>query len=78
MVEMIEGMRRISKSSLQIFQKGIIMSCKSLEGLYEFLKERYSVEYILTHRLNQDCLVIFFSQVSCIFYFKYNNFNKYS
>jgi hypothetical protein len=35
------------------FQKGILISVNSLKGLYENLKTKYNLEYILTHRLNQ-------------------------
>lgn len=56
-------MRVISKNSLQIFQKGAIISTTSVQHLFQDLKERYGISYILTHRLNQDCLENLFSQV---------------
>lgn len=61
-IEVMNTMR-VKKSktkSLYRFQKGIILSCKSTIGLYDMLKSTYGVEYILTERLNQDCLEHFF------------------
>lgn len=51
------------RESLQIFQKGILLSIKSLKALYCDLKKENGFSYILTHRLNQDCLENLFSQV---------------
>jgi len=47
------------------FQKGIIVTNKSLQNLLVYLKEKYSnneftMKYILTNRLNQDVLENFF------------------
>jgi len=50
-------------SGLQTFQKGVIISCKSLQQLYIYLKEEYDIKFILTHRLNQDSLESLFSQL---------------
>lgn len=61
-------MRVISKNCLQIFQKGIIISTTSLQDLYKELSVKHGISYILTHRLNQDCLENLFAQV--------NNFNQ--
>lgn len=43
------------------FQKGILISCRSLETLYNSLHERFSFSYIMTRRINQDILEHFFS-----------------
>lgn len=43
------------------FQKGILISTRSLETLYDALQERFGVIYLLTRRLNQDILEHFFS-----------------
>lgn len=59
-------MRAITKNALQIFQKGAIISITSLQNLYKDLKEQYGISYILTHRLNQDCLENLFCQVTNI------------
>lgn len=48
----------------KVFQKGIIISTKSLRALFPVLKEE--LQYILTHRLNQDRLENFFSQVNIL------------
>lgn len=74
MIDTMSTMRCISKKRktetfLQVFQKGVIMSCRSLQSLYIDLKEKYNISYVLTHRLNQDCLENFFSQVGT-YYFK--------
>ncbi|KAH8346927.1 hypothetical protein KR059_002985, partial [Drosophila kikkawai] len=42
------------------FQKGILVSNVSLDGLHSYLAEKYGLEYILTSRLNQDILENFF------------------
>ena len=48
---------------MQVFQKGILLSIASLKGSYQDHKEKYSITYLVTHRLNQDALENFFSQV---------------
>ncbi|KAB0805345.1 hypothetical protein PPYR_02315 [Photinus pyralis] len=63
MEETIEGMRCVGKNALQVFQKGILITSKSLQCLFTDLKERHGISYLLTHRLNQDCLENFFSQL---------------
>ncbi|KAI5704495.1 hypothetical protein M8J75_006003 [Diaphorina citri] len=62
-ISMIQNMTCNGKKSMQVFQKGIITSTKSLMELFIDLKQKYDIEYILTHRLNQDCLENFFSQL---------------
>ena len=42
------------------FQKGVILSSKSLIGLFNMVKINFGINYILTQRLNQDCLEHFF------------------
>lgn len=61
--QLFRTMRARSKNALQIFQKGAIISTISLQKLFTDLKERYGIHYILTHRLNQDCLENLFCQV---------------
>jgi hypothetical protein len=63
MTHVIENLRAIKRSTLLPFQKGILISNKSLKGLYEYLNEHYDLEYILTRRLNQDILENFFSYI---------------
>lgn len=45
-----------NKKSLEYFQKGILMSNNALIMLYDYLKGKYGMKYILTYRLNQDIL----------------------
>jgi len=58
----VETMREIGRKSLLPFQKGLLMSIKSLLGLFEELK-KIGVNYILTARLNQDVAENTFSQI---------------
>lgn len=39
------------------------MSIASIKGLRNQMEEKFNFKYILTHRVNQDCLENFFSQV---------------
>lgn len=64
MMVTIGGMLCVGKKSMQMFQRGILMSTKSIQGLFAYVKKEYAAQYILTHRLNQDCLENFFCQVS--------------
>ena len=43
-----------------LFQKGILLSSKSLVELYNHLRAKYNISYLLTNRLNQDALEHFF------------------
>lgn len=63
MMSTVGKMLCVGKRGLQVFQKGIIMSIKSLMGLFSAMVQEYDIKYILTHRLNQDCLENFFCQV---------------
>lgn len=45
------------------FMRRMLTSIESLKGLHCFLDEKYGIEYILTHRLNQDVLENFFSYI---------------
>lgn len=53
----------INKKSLQVFQKGLLMSINSLKKLFIDVKTKFGIKYILTHRLNQDVLENLFSQI---------------
>lgn len=66
-------MRCQNKNSLQIFQKGVFISTTSLQDLYVDLSAKYDLKYILTHRLNQDCLENLFFQVSSLDNFRGRN-----
>jgi hypothetical protein len=56
-------MRCIGKRNLKILQKGILTSIASLRCLRNDTNERYGLSYILTHKVNQDSLENFFSQI---------------
>lgn len=60
--EFFKEARVVGKSSMQPFQKGIIMNNKALPLLLESLRQ-YKVEFILTRRLNQDCLESIFGVI---------------
>ena len=51
------------RNTLLPFQKGFIASCRSVIELYEYLKDRCDIQFILTHRLTQDCLESYFSKI---------------
>jgi len=61
MDKFILSMRVHGKQALMQFQKSILMTNFSLRNLYEDLKLHYNMQYIMTHRLNQDVLENFFS-----------------
>ncbi|GBN26121.1 hypothetical protein AVEN_229752-1 [Araneus ventricosus] len=61
------GPKRKGKSYLP-FQKGFSIPVASLYGSYGDLKP-LNVKFILTSRLNQDCLENFFSQIRSIGHF---------
>lgn len=49
--------------SLLPFQKGILLNNKSLIQIYNYLKSKYDIQYIMTYHLNQDVLENFFSYI---------------
>lgn len=60
MIETIKSMEVCSKKKKFQFQKGILISCNPLSRLYEMLKEKYGISYLITNRLSQDGLEHFF------------------
>lgn len=64
MKETAQTMRVGSWKSLLQFQKGLIISSNSLPELYEHLKQQYNIQFLLTHRRNQDLLENFFGCLS--------------
>ncbi|KAJ8881016.1 hypothetical protein PR048_017489 [Dryococelus australis] len=56
MEEMVLYMRIIGRKTLMPFQKGLLMSIRSLLGLHNYLQKINSLKYIITCRLNQDLL----------------------
>ena len=68
MTTFIENMRVGSRKSLLPFQRGILLCNESLQQLFIYLKEKYNsddftIEYILTNRINQDVIENFFSYI---------------
>ncbi|KAL1487917.1 hypothetical protein ABEB36_015302 [Hypothenemus hampei] len=59
----IENLRVKGRRCLLPFQKGIIMTNTSLKLLHDDLKTRFSTQYLLTYRLNQDVLENFFGAI---------------
>lgn len=47
----------------QVFQKGIMMSITSIKALRNEMEKNFGHKYLLTHRVNQDCLENFYSQM---------------
>ncbi|KAK3918927.1 Transposable element P transposase [Frankliniella fusca] len=60
MYHLMSTMHCGEKKFLQVFQKAIMISIKSLQMLRVELELRFEKKFILTHRLNQDLLEIFF------------------
>uniref|UniRef100_A0A0K2TNN0 Putative LOC100568865 [Acyrthosiphon pisum] n=1 Tax=Lepeophtheirus salmonis TaxID=72036 RepID=A0A0K2TNN0_LEPSM len=53
-------------SAFMPYQKGASISSKSLISLYQYINLEMALPYILTSRLNQDCLENFFSRIRYI------------
>lgn len=56
------------RNALLPFQKGILLTNKSLKELFQYVKEKYStdsfkIEYLITRRLNQDVIENLFSYI---------------
>jgi hypothetical protein len=64
MTDMFKNMRCCNKNSLQIFQKGVLITNASLKHLLQDMKTKFpTINYILTHKVNQDSLENLFSQL---------------
>lgn len=63
MSEFISCLRVGKHKELIPFQKGILLSNKSLIEMFQYLTEKYKIEYIMTYRLNQDVLENFFAYI---------------
>ena len=61
MISVAGSMRVCGHDKLLPFQKGLIMSSRSLQNLYIMLKEKYGITYLMTYRLNQDVIEHFFA-----------------
>lgn len=56
MWEFVRTVRIGKHKELIPFQKGILLTNRSLVEMFYYLKEKHQIEYILTSRLNQDVL----------------------
>lgn len=45
------------------FQKGILITPQSVLGLYKMVREKFNIVFMLTRKLNQDCLEHFFGSI---------------
>ncbi len=61
--KMFQEIRAVGKKSMLPWQKGWVMSIDSLIDLYARMQKDYSAKFLLTARLNQDCLENFFSRI---------------
>lgn len=61
--DVVSTMKCCGKPTMLKFQKGLLISIKSLQNLFQDLKEVYDISYLLTHKLNQDALENIFSQL---------------
>ena len=65
MIRTADEMKCLGKRKSQLpFQRGLIISSKSLLKLFEVLSQRYNIEFIMTSHLNQDCVENLFSRIS--------------
>ena len=58
--------KSVKPKAIPLFIQGIITSSKSLISLFDELKERYEMSFILTSRLNQDLVENFFSRIRAL------------
>ena len=66
MKEAITKLRKVGAkktAALLPFQQGIALACSSMKGLYHYLKDKYNMPYVMTARLNSDCVENLFSRV---------------
>ena len=66
MADTITKLRKVGAkkdAALLPFQKGIALVCASMKGLYKYVRERYNMPYVMTSRLNSDCVENLFSRL---------------
>ncbi len=63
MKKLMYTMRVGNNKNLLPFQRGFIISIESLRGLYRDFMKKHHGRYLLTSRLNQDCLENFFFRI---------------
>ena len=60
----VSGKQPLGRQSLLPCQHGVLRSISSLRGLYDSLQQRHpELQFLMTSRLNQDCLENLFSQL---------------
>lgn len=63
MFTIVETMRCPGRKTMLPFQKGILLSINAIKGLLDYVRQEFQMDYVLTHRLNQDTLENLFSQI---------------
>ncbi|VEN55423.1 unnamed protein product, partial [Callosobruchus maculatus] len=63
MSEVMKELQVIDSRGKLPFQKGILLSNSALKMLLEDLKRRFSIQYLLTRRINQDVIENFFGVI---------------
>ncbi|KAF0297735.1 Transposable element P transposase [Amphibalanus amphitrite] len=54
--QVMRDSRVVGNRSMLSFQKGFVMSPTALRGLYSAVQRHHGISYLLTSRLNQDCV----------------------
>lgn len=63
MIELTAGTMQIGSKSLRPFQHGVIQWCYAMIALFNYVKARFNVQWVMTTRVNQDHLENLFSQI---------------
>lgn len=64
MTEVVKNMFQFRSSGKRLpFQRGIIQNNNALPLLLKYVEDNYNMQFILTTKLNQDCLENFFSAI---------------
>lgn len=66
MEETMYNLKKVGSNTLLPFQRGIIISIRSLKQLFIDMKEDFNIKYLLTYHLNQDPLEGLFSIIRAI------------
>ena len=66
MEKLIMTMKINTKKSLLPFQKGILISIKAIQGLFEDLRQSFGINFIFSTHVNQDNLENLFSRLRAL------------
>lgn len=66
MLSAVRNWKCDSNRKIAPFQRGILISTQSLINLFQELKEKHDIEFVMTSHLNQDCLENLFSQIRAL------------